>query len=119
MNPALAAELRQQLEDELRSIEETAAERASASATVILDQQAVGRLSRMDAMQQQAMAQAESRRAAARVKMIRSALAKIGDQDYGLCETCDEPIAEGRLRVDPAALLCITCAEAPSGRHPA
>lgn len=116
MTPALAAALRQQLENELLSIEATAEERASASATVMLDQQAVGRLSRMDAMQQQAMAQAENRRAAARVKLIRSALAKVGDQDYGLCEACDEPIAEGRLRVDPAAKLCISCAEATAGQ---
>lgn len=111
MNPQLESMLRKQLEDELHGIEATAKERDSASATVVLDQQAVGRLSRMDAMQQQAMAQAETRRAAARVKSIRSALAKIGDEDYGLCEACDEPIAEGRLRVDPAVLLCIACAE--------
>lgn len=111
MNSQRRSELKQLLETELQGIEATAVERDAASATVKLDQQAVGRLSRMDAMQQQAMAQAESRRAVKRVKLIKFALTKLDGDDYGLCDECDEPIAVGRLKIDPAVSLCIACAE--------
>jgi DnaK suppressor protein len=66
----------------------------------------------MDAMQQQAMAQASARRAELEVQRIRTALQRIKSGDYGICAKCEEDIAEGRLRVDPATLLCIECARA-------
>ena len=61
-------------------------------ATVELDQQAVGRLSRMDAMQMQAMASAQSRRRAAQMGRVRAALARLDAGDYGLCVICEEEI---------------------------
>jgi DnaK suppressor protein len=80
-----------------------------------LDQACVGRLSRMDAMQQQAIAQATARLAAMEEHRIRTALNLMESGDYGYCINCEEEIAEGRLRVDPSALTCITCARAADG----
>ncbi len=77
---------------------------------VILDQQSVGRLSRMDAMQQQEMAQAEARRRAGDLARIERALVRIAEDEYGWCAECGEPIAYKRLEIDPAAPLCIGCA---------
>jgi len=77
-----------------------------------LDQSRVGRLSRMDAMQQQAMTQAATRLAAMEEQRIRTALKRMSAGDYGYCVHCDEEIAEGRLRVDPSFLTCIACARA-------
>ncbi|MDJ0652914.1 MAG: TraR/DksA family transcriptional regulator [Xanthomonadales bacterium] len=82
-----------------------------AAAVVELDQARVGRLSRMDAMQQQAMAQAARGRRDAELRAITQALARIESGEYGWCLACDEEIAAGRLQVDPAATLCIQCAE--------
>lgn len=79
---------------------------------VELDQSRVGRLSRMDALQQQAMAQATSRRTEIELQRIATALSRLQTGDYGYCVKCDEEIAEGRLGVDPATLLCIGCARA-------
>ena len=79
-------------------------------AAVTLDQQAVGRLSRMDAMQQQAMAQAAERARARDLQRIDAALRRIEDGEYGYCSECGEEIAEKRLAVDPMANLCVTCA---------
>lgn len=79
-------------------------------ATVELDQQSVGRLSRMDAIQQQAMAQATERRRRDEAARVESALRRIGEGDYGWCAKCGEPIARARLEVDPTALHCIGCA---------
>ncbi|MDA3912821.1 TraR/DksA C4-type zinc finger protein [Oleiagrimonas sp.] len=85
---------------------------ADARATVQLDQASVGRLSRMDAMQQQQMALAEQRRRGQTLQRIKTALLRVEDGSYGECTGCDEPIAEARLRMDPAITLCLACASA-------
>ncbi|MEL7253073.1 MAG: TraR/DksA family transcriptional regulator [Pseudomonadota bacterium] len=82
----------------------------SGQATVTLDQQAVGRLSRMDALQSQAMAKATgARRQAERTRLL-AALSRMEDGEYGFCEDCGEEIAPARLRLDPSAQLCVACA---------
>jgi DnaK suppressor protein len=77
---------------------------------VELDQQAVGRLSRMDALQVQAMAQETSRRRKMQLRRITAALARIGEGEFGYCLECGEEIAARRLELDPTAPLCIDCA---------
>jgi len=77
---------------------------------VALDQQSVGRLSRQDALQQQAMAAAQERRRKAELARLEAALRRIGEGEYGYCASCGEEIAEGRLKVDPAAERCVDCA---------
>ena len=83
---------------------------------VELDQARVGRLSRMDAMQQQEMAQAAARLSTIEAGRIKSALNRLADGEYGYCLECGEEIAEGRLRVDPSVLTCIDCARAAATR---
>jgi len=77
---------------------------------VDLDQSSVGRLSRMDAMQSQAMAQENSRRRKVQLTRISAALERIEEEEYGYCAVCDEEINIRRLEVDPAAPFCVTCA---------
>ncbi len=96
-----------QLRDELQAVAETAEESA---AVVELDQTKVGRLSRMDAMQAQAMAKASAARREAMLRQIAAALKRIDDGEYGICQECDEPINPKRLEFDPTVLLCIDCA---------
>lgn len=79
-------------------------------ATVELDQQSVGRLSRMDALQNQAMAQANAARRQSERTRLAAALARMEDGDYGYCEDCGDDIAPARLALDPAAMRCIDCA---------
>jgi DnaK suppressor protein len=81
-----------------------------ASATVELDQSRVGRLSRMDAMQGQAMSQETQRRRELELRQISAAMQRIDRGEYGYCIDCDEPIAEARLEVDPSTSRCIVCA---------
>ncbi len=77
---------------------------------VTLDQQSVGRLSRMDAMQRQAMAQATERRRGDEKRRIEATLARIEEGEYGFCTECGEEIAPGRLEADPTVPLCLSCA---------
>lgn len=76
-----------------------------------LDQARVGRLSRMDAMQQQAMSQASDRLMDIERQRIKTALKRIESEEYGYCILCDEDIAIKRLEFDPSILTCITCAQ--------
>jgi DnaK suppressor protein len=76
---------------------------------VELDQQAVGRLSRMDALQNQAMAEAQSRRRQAERQRILAALERLDQDEYGFCLECGEDIAPDRLALDPAIALCADC----------
>ncbi len=77
-----------------------------------LDQTRTGRLTRMDALQSQAMAKAGTTRAKQRIGLLRAALRRLNDGDYGYCLECDEEISVGRLQADPATRLCIECASA-------
>ena len=78
--------------------------------TVQLDQQSVGRLSRMDALQNQAMARATQARRDLERQKLQAALARMSDGDYGYCEDCGDDIASGRLEFDPAVTRCVSCA---------
>ena len=95
------------LKAELQSLQEDSSEGGK---PVELDQAKVGRLSRMDALQGQAMSLALQRRRQLELKLIKSALERIDSGDYGYCADCDEDIVTGRLDLDPAVTLCVACA---------
>jgi len=103
-------EARTALEARLEELDRLDAMSAGGREPVTLQQDAVGRLSRMEAMQQQAMAQEEERRRQAKRSRIRRALARLHDGEWGWCATCGEEIAEGRLRNDPSLATCVACA---------
>jgi DnaK suppressor protein len=102
-----------QLQRELRSLLDTGED---AARVVELDQTSVGRLSRMDALQGQAMSQERARRRQRELQRIAAALRRLEDGDYGDCQDCGEPIDMRRLEMDPAATLCIRCATAREQR---
>ena len=92
---------------ELQQANELAIDSRSA---VELDQQSVGRVSRIDAMQRQAMAKAGEQRRLVEMARINAALKRIELDEYGYCLKCGDEIAPKRLEFDPAAPLCIKCA---------
>ncbi|MED5602192.1 MAG: TraR/DksA C4-type zinc finger protein [Pseudomonadota bacterium] len=115
MDPTWLETLKQQLEALRETLSEEDAEADNATRPVELDQASVGRLSRMDAMQRQAMALETRRRNALRLKKVELALVRIEQGEYGLCEDCDEEINPKRLRFDPTTTLCLACASTREG----
>jgi DnaK suppressor protein len=83
---------------------------AEAAAPVTLEQDSVGRISRVDAMQSQAMALASQRRREAERNEIEAALRRLRDGEYGYCLSCGGEIGDARLRHSPAAPRCVNCA---------
>lgn len=104
-----AEQAKQHLLDELESLQDLRDKSKDARAPVELDQQSVGRLSRMDALQKQNMDLATEQRRQQRIKAIEAALSRIEAGDFGYCVMCDEAIAPQRLRFDPALAACVSC----------
>ncbi|MCA0903305.1 TraR/DksA C4-type zinc finger protein [Qipengyuania aquimaris] len=104
------AEARKKLIARREALDAQDAANADSRETVELQQDSVGRLSRMDAMQQQAMAQATARRRVAERARIAAALKRMDQGEWGWCTACGNEIAEKRLAHDPSVALCLACA---------
>lgn len=109
MTEADRAALRALIETRLAEAEAEAGAARAGREDVTLDQQSVGRLSRMDALQRQAMARATADRREARIRRLRAALVRVDDADFGICDGCGDDIPLDRLRVDPALTRCADC----------
>lgn len=99
------------LERELEELKDQIARTRAAAATVKLDQSSVGRLSRMDALQQQAMAQRMQERLNIRRRKLDAARARIDQGTFGQCCQCGDGIEASRIQRDIAVLFCRTCME--------
>ena len=100
---------RSRIEEEIAELRALSDNSRQSRAPVTLDQQSVGRLSRMDAMQQQSMDLAKEERRAHRLAVLAAALKRMNDGEFGYCLKCGEDIPPARLEVDPAVTLCIYC----------
>ncbi|MDH3672348.1 MAG: TraR/DksA C4-type zinc finger protein [Gammaproteobacteria bacterium] len=96
-----------ELRDELLRTEQAGSEGAK---TVELDQSRVGRLSRMDALQVQAMSLDAERRRRLTIQRAEAALTRIENGEFGLCVRCEQEINPKRLELDPTTPFCIDCA---------
>jgi len=112
MNTAQSAEFSALIHQRLADLETENKLGKDSQSVVELDQQAVGRLSRMDALQNQAMAVAQQNRRDIQTRRLNAALIRLEEGEYGYCEDCGEDIALKRLELDPAASKCISCARA-------
>lgn len=76
---------------------------------VTLDQQSVGRVSRIDAIQQQQMAIASQEQARNLLIATNNSLTRFDNGEYGYCLECGDPIGFARLQVQPQAEFCVAC----------
>lgn len=104
------AAIEQKLKERRQALVELAQSAAEVRGPVELDQTTQGRLSRMDAMQVQAMAQETERRRQLEISRIDAALKRLAEGDYGYCVACGEPIEPKRLAHDPSVPNCLSCA---------
>ena len=102
------AELRALLETARAEVEQGVAASSEEARPVDLGL-SIGRLTRMDALQQQHMAMARRQRTTVRLQQIRSALARLDAGTYGDCVVCGEPIGHARLRARPESPTCRDC----------
>jgi len=112
LNSQQLSEMQNLLQDSKHKFEKQLAQGDQATKPVTLDQQSVGRVSRIDAIQQQQMAIANQQQTALLLKRVEAALRRIETGEYGYCLQCEEPIAFARLQVQPFASLCLECQSA-------
>ena len=103
------AELREELERQLGRLEKSMKVTDAALETVELDQTAVGRLSRIDSLQNQSMAKGLREREIVRHSQIREALIRVDQGTYGICTVCEGTVPFERLFVFPEAPECAHC----------
>lgn len=101
---------RERLVAQQQELEELLALAEAGARPVELQQETVGRLSRMDAIQQQQMAIANKARLQQQLVRTRQALVRIEEGEFGYCQDCGREIAPQRLDLDPSVALCINCA---------
>ena len=104
----------QELIKQLKSLEQElqfSIEQRTESAKPVDLENPIGRISRMDAIQQQKMAEASKRNSELRLQQVRAALAAARQGEYGYCRECGEAIGYSRLSAKPEAMWCVTCRE--------
>lgn len=111
MNKSKIEAHKKQLEDLRKELTHLTEATQDSRKPVELDQTSVGRLSRMDALQTQAMQLETERRRGLAIQRVDSALKRIENRDFGFCVTCGEDIEEKRLAHDPTFPTCIGCAQ--------
>jgi DnaK suppressor protein len=114
LSDADLAELEELICSHVEHLEALLDDREEASKPVQLDQQSIGRVSRIDAIQQQQMAVSNKKTAEKELISLRLALKKMTEDEYGYCESCGEDIGFKRLQIKPEAEFCISC---QSGRE--
>jgi RNA polymerase-binding transcription factor len=72
---------------------------------------AIGRISRMDAINNKSVTEAALRQAEEKLRDLQRVSSKIGDKDFGICLKCHKPIPLGRILIRPESLYCVNCAK--------
>lgn len=107
---------RSRLMAELNETTEAMRQSTQSAGVVELDQSGVGRVSRIDALQQQALAKGLLERLNLRKRKIDAALSRVDAGTYGKCCACQRELESDRLVADPAAVFCPDCAEERESR---
>ncbi|HVL58281.1 MAG TPA: TraR/DksA C4-type zinc finger protein [Burkholderiaceae bacterium] len=111
LNQPQLESFRERIRHELELVR-TALSATSASAPdVEADPQRIGRLSRIDVIQQQALSAGRKQMLLRQQRRLEAALARLAGGEFGVCCQCGSPIPLERLQVDPAAPFCMACQE--------
>ena len=111
LTEAQVSELRDELEGQLAKLEKSMIVTDEALKTVELDQSAVGRLSRMDSLQNQGIAKGLRERESIKLALIQEAMRRLDAGTYGACTVCGAEVAFERLLVFPESATCAPCGD--------
>jgi len=76
----------------------------------IAPENAIGRISRMDAINNKTVNEAALRKAEQKLTNLKVALSNINDPDFGVCHKCKSTIPTGRILLMPHSRFCVNCA---------
>lgn len=116
LTPNQVAELELALRDLREELQQLLDLSREGSQTVELDEP-IGRLTRMDAIQQQNMSAANRRSHDLRLRQVLQSLADMERDRYGLCRRCEDPIGYARLKARPESPYCLDCQDEVDRKH--
>jgi DnaK suppressor protein len=102
-------EIKQNILKEISLTEELIAEYKELTKPVAPDD-AIGRITRMDAINNKSVTEASLRQAEEKLRNLQRVLSRVGTSDFGICIKCAKPIPEGRILYRPESLTCVDCA---------
>ena len=116
MDEAFLNEMRERLQSRAAELRDTIA-RIDGTTAPVSPNNAIGRLTRLDAMQATSMRRAVARDHDLELQNVTRALKTMAAGEYGVCRRCKEEISAARLRARPEAFLCLACtSNAGAGR---
>lgn len=110
MNEEQKIELRELINKEIKELKLTI-ERVKETVKPIAPDDAIGRLTRMEAINAKSISEANLRSSHTRLSKLETALENLENPEFGICAGCDEPIPFGRLMVMPESRMCVKCIE--------
>ena len=102
--------IEQALDNEIKSTEQKIVE-YSLLCQPIAPENSIGRVSRMDAINNKSIVEAALRKAKEKYSKLKLVLDKVDDSDFGLCIRCGKPIPIGRILLMPQSRYCVSCAQ--------
>jgi len=109
MDSAQRKEITNQIEKEISKTEEVIVEYKEATQP-ISPENAIGRVSRMDAINNKSVVEAALRKAEEKLSALKFLAGKVDDKDFGLCARCKNPIPFPRMLFIPQSAFCVNCA---------
>ena len=109
MNSEEREELKKEILNEIE-IQKQQVESLHKSTKPVAPDNAIGRLTRMEAIGSRAISQATLNTARAKLAKLETALGKVGDPEFGICRRCSNPIPKGRIMLIPESVVCVLCA---------
>lgn len=110
MTPEERSELREKITARIAELKNEIAAMEDSARPVAPDN-ALGRLTRLEAMGAQGVSEAALSTKKSELSRLEYAMTKIDEPDFGECSICGEPIPVKRLLVMPSAATCVQCAE--------
>ena len=103
-------DIKQKLIDEIYLTEKLVQEYTELSKPIAPDC-AIGRVSRMDAINNKSVVEASLRQAESKLRNLQRVFSQIGSDEFGICLKCKQPIPLGRILIRPESLFCVNCAQ--------
>ena len=110
MTPEKSKELKRQIIQEIEN-QKKSIRSLTESAKPVAPDNAIGRLTRMEALSSQGVSENALNSAKAKLARLQTALEKVDQPDFGICIQCENPIPPGRIMAMPENVLCVPCAE--------
>lgn len=103
------ASLKKQIKQMIKNLRQEIEEMQSHAAPVT-PENSIGRISRMDAINNKSVVEASLRNRTKKLSKLQLALSKIDDADFGICSHCKKTIQSKRLMLMPQSDRCVSCA---------